>query len=603
MINDQNNKLTPVQLEQVIIHLKSELEKYKLQTARFEKKFKRSNVRKLKQRNIELIKEIEILQKHLEDQEGKINMFRDQVERLEKEIISYKSHIEQLKREFENQLQNNTNRNIELKEKNLELEKEIKNLGEKINSIKTNQTDKQIMYEKQQELEIEKYEQKVQCINELERNVLEYEQQLASQNAELERYRNKEGNYQKEIIKYIKEIDDLKSGIKDKKSLYPLEIKKLQNELALSSKREQELTQELLQFEQQLASQNVELETLKENEGNYQKELKKYIKEIEMLKSIIEDKESLYSIEIEKLQNNLALTSKKVQELTQELGKSNKRINEMQALHSEELQLLTENALSFSEKEQKLIEEASRLTALLEEKEYIYNQDLQRLKNESIIFSKKEKELSLKIDTLNSFLKEKEDSFTTQIEQLNKRHQEKESDLLQQLKELNESIKGYKSQEELDKLEKEKLTNAVNELKKQLKVQEQNNTNLEKQVINLQQNSLDRTKNHSNASFHITYDEFKRKFSGHEILAQSEGKKNGSSSINNGHLTESTTLLSPHSSDKGTTIRNHSKNINNLSKKPNSSSLDSFVKSNHLLKTQDTSIRTTVDPFKKLRNS
>lgn len=105
MSMERNRKLTPLQMEQFIIHLKAEIDKYKNKTDEYKKVVQKSHIQDVKEQNSFLEEEVEQLKSKLREQEKSHHSLKTKNEKLQSEILGYQIHISELKNEFESAIQ------------------------------------------------------------------------------------------------------------------------------------------------------------------------------------------------------------------------------------------------------------------------------------------------------------------------------------------------------------------------------------------------------------------------------------------------------------------------------------------------------------------
>ncbi|MDO7488725.1 hypothetical protein Q5O89_29045 [Peribacillus frigoritolerans] len=91
------NKITPVQLQQMIIHLRSELSLYKSKVNEYEVDYSKKKIRKLIKQNEEMINEQRTYQDLINRKEHERKNAETKVQKLEEEIKKYKAELQYFK--------------------------------------------------------------------------------------------------------------------------------------------------------------------------------------------------------------------------------------------------------------------------------------------------------------------------------------------------------------------------------------------------------------------------------------------------------------------------------------------------------------------------
>lgn len=213
MLSENKRKLSPVQMEQMIIHLKSEMEKYKYKSEKYEREIEKQKAKNGKEKNYLLSKKIDELQKELSEQKGESMMLKDLNDKLQNELLSFKASLEELKGMIELEGQKGDER----EERNTEMEREIDALSEIMSAFTTNQTHLQGEYEKLEkeigELHAEKEKDYQLAINELNEALNKQKQEQEKLNDELDSLKEqliKEKENNKELHELFTKMNEQK---------------------------------------------------------------------------------------------------------------------------------------------------------------------------------------------------------------------------------------------------------------------------------------------------------------------------------------------------------------------------------------------------------
>lgn len=125
------NKITPVQLQQMIIHLRSELSLYKSKVNEYEVDYSKKKIRKLIKHNEEMVNEQRTYQELINRKEHERKSAETKVQKLEEEIKKYKAELQYFKEtKINDEKKNNDIKTLE--DKNKLLQSEIASLQRKL---------------------------------------------------------------------------------------------------------------------------------------------------------------------------------------------------------------------------------------------------------------------------------------------------------------------------------------------------------------------------------------------------------------------------------------------------------------------------------------
>lgn len=237
MLSEYKRKLSPVQMEQMIIHLKSEMEKYKYKSEKYEREIQKHNTKHGKEKNYLLSKKIDELQNELSEQKGESMMLKDLNDKLQNELLSFKASLEELKGMIELEVQKGDDR----EERNIEMEREIDALSEIMSAFTTNQTHLQGEYEKL-EKEIGELHAEKEAIKKLNEKLLDYKKLIETQEENIKSYQEKKSE----------EVNQLKRQMTEKEKDYQLAINELNEALNRQKQEQEKLNDELDSLKEQL---------------------------------------------------------------------------------------------------------------------------------------------------------------------------------------------------------------------------------------------------------------------------------------------------------------------------------------------------------------
>ncbi|MCU9614562.1 hypothetical protein OEV98_13540 [Caldibacillus lycopersici] len=126
---EKKTKLTPVQMEQMIIHLKAEVEKHKRKAEKYEQEYNNSHIKHLKQTINNLTKETERLQRTIQKQENEQTSTKNH----------YLAQIQDLRTELKTNLREKTDVITRLEETISELKEENEKLRNKLKKYEGNE--------------------------------------------------------------------------------------------------------------------------------------------------------------------------------------------------------------------------------------------------------------------------------------------------------------------------------------------------------------------------------------------------------------------------------------------------------------------------------
>lgn len=132
------NKITPVQLQQMIIHLRSELSLYKSKVNEYEVDYSKKKIRKLIKHNEEMINEQRTFQDLINRKEHERKSAETKVQKLEEEIKKYKAELQYFKETKTNDEKKNNDIKT-LGDKNKLLQSEIASLQKKVKDYESAQ--------------------------------------------------------------------------------------------------------------------------------------------------------------------------------------------------------------------------------------------------------------------------------------------------------------------------------------------------------------------------------------------------------------------------------------------------------------------------------
>jgi septal ring factor EnvC (AmiA/AmiB activator) len=287
-----NEEHKSIQLEQKIIHLKSELEKYKTLLASFQSDQQRNH---LQEQMEQLTTENAQLKEKCHDYEETISTQNHEIDRLSTELEETKKE----NRLLHNEIQELKNENLVLQQKVDANEKKIQSLLSDLSNYKQRQAElekeKEIMGEKTQALERELSSHRA-----LMNEYLSFKSQLESFTSLAERIKTMEKNndfLKENIDKVFRDFEELKNVFFTQKQ----ETEDLKEEVRILTKKfhtiEEMLSEldtgkqkDMAVLQKHILHQYVEIETLLEKTSHFATEIEKISKQLSELTEIVEQK-------------------------------------------------------------------------------------------------------------------------------------------------------------------------------------------------------------------------------------------------------------------------------------------------------------------------
>ncbi|WMT18248.1 hypothetical protein [Parageobacillus toebii] len=287
-----NEEHKSIQLEQKIIHLKSEVEKYKTLLASFQSDQQRNH---LQEQMEQLTTENAQLKEKCHDYEETISTQNHEIDRLSTELEETKKENHLL----HNEIQELKNENLVLQQKVEANEEKIQSLLSDLSNYKQRQAElekeKEIMGEKTQALERELSSHRA-----LMNEYLSFKSQLESFASWIERIKTMEKNndfLKENIDKVLRDFEELKDVFFTQKQ----ETEDLKEEVRVLTKKfhtiEEMLSEldtgkqkDMAVLQKHILHQYVEIETLLEKTSHFATEIEKISKQLSELTEIVEQK-------------------------------------------------------------------------------------------------------------------------------------------------------------------------------------------------------------------------------------------------------------------------------------------------------------------------
>jgi myosin heavy subunit len=301
-----NEEQKSIQLEQRIIHLKSELEKYKTMLASFqaeqESNHLKEQIEQLTTENAQLKEKCHYYEETISTQNHKIDRLSTELEETKKENRLLHDEIQQLRSE------------------NFVFQKKVEANEEKIKSLLSDLSNyKQSQAELEKEKEITEEKNRV-----LMNEYLSFKSELESLTSWVERIKTMEKDYnflKENSDKALRDFEDLKEVLftrkketEDLKEEVRILTKKLHAIEEMVSELDREKQKDMAFLQKHILHQHVEIETILEKTSHFAKEIEKISKQLSELTERMEQKSE---------------------------DSSNSEMNEMKGMLSQLVQLLT----------------------------------------------------------------------------------------------------------------------------------------------------------------------------------------------------------------------------------------------------------------------
>ncbi|MED3836543.1 hypothetical protein, partial [Peribacillus frigoritolerans] len=297
------NKITPVQLQQMIIHLRSELSLYKSKVNEYEVDYSKKKIRKLIKHNEEMINEQRTFQDLINRKEHERKNAETKVQKLEEEIKKYKAELQYFKETKTNDV-NKKNDIKTLGDKNKLLQSEIASLQKKVKDYESAQK------QNAKNIEIKShdgFQKMADGLTEVKSLLAPVNKKITnldvqSINLEIEKLVETVMFYFHEQNIFKNEIQELKGTIhslNEKEMNYKNEMNQLTKTIDLLYDQEKQYKVEMNHLEKALS----------DKEEHHKKDIKKYKKEIDNYISKIShlsEQESQFKVDIANLEQMIS---------------------------------------------------------------------------------------------------------------------------------------------------------------------------------------------------------------------------------------------------------------------------------------------------------
>ncbi|MBY6053364.1 hypothetical protein LIS77_12240 [Cytobacillus firmus] len=376
MMHNSSKNYSPQQMEQLIIHLKSELQKYKSKNEEMQKELKENEDGSLKMQNEKYSDEISYLKKRLQDEEDEKEMIKNKMDQYENDIADYKSQIRNLNSSFEERLSEHIDIAKIQEQQKVQLEKELIEMKNIIGNYKIELKEITEKYTLITD-EIEIYRKEKKNIKNVEQDLKKCCEIISDQETKLNLYEEKERQYKRQIEEIIS----------SKEERYMAQIQNLINSIEENHDKNRILSEKVVQLSLLLT----------ESENNNALVIEEYIEKIKSLERQIEEKNA-------DLKKERAFITQKENHFTNEIERLSGLMDELEAGYIQDLNEIKAETAILKSQEKKSEEEIYRLKSklndfkvlnqqnkdykeLMEERESSYNRELAELKE--IISSKK----------------------------------------------------------------------------------------------------------------------------------------------------------------------------------------------------------------------
>ncbi|MEH6986473.1 hypothetical protein [Cytobacillus firmus] len=392
MMHNSSKNYSPQQMEQLIIHLKSEVQKYKSKNEELQKAQKENEDGSLKIQNEKYSNEISSLKIRLQEEEGEKEIIKNKIDQYETDIADYKSQIMSLKSSFEAQLSEQIDIAKIQEQRKAELEKE---LIEMKNIIENYELDLKEINEKYKLItdEIDVYRSEKKNIKKVEQDLKKCCEIISEQEKKLNLYEEKERQFKRHIDeilsskeeRYMAQIQSLINSIEENQDKNRILSEKVEQLTLLLTESEnnnalvkEEYIKKINSLEGQIQEKNADLK--KERAFITQKE-KHFTNEMERLSGLMDELEAGYIQDLNEIKAEAAILKSQEKKSEEEIHRLKSKLNDFKVLNQKNKdykELMEERESSYTKELAELKEIISSINAVEEEQK----QEIQRLREE-----------------------------------------------------------------------------------------------------------------------------------------------------------------------------------------------------------------------------
>ncbi|PGZ95835.1 hypothetical protein COE51_19440, partial [Bacillus pseudomycoides] len=265
-----SHKLTPIQLEQIIIQLKFELYQYKSKVQEYQENYHIDKFKNMKIQNSMLLKNIEEYKEQLKNTEDERVITKAKIIELEEENKIYKIQLKETKTKCEKDIQENYKIQQQLEKKIKVLQSKVEDFYEKFALQQSVQQSNETLGRELENYKAEK-EKELQL---LQTKITDYENELKiledrneSMDGELENFKAEK---EKEIQLFQMKITGYEEEMENQSKLYTTKITDYENELKILEDRNEILDGKLENYK---AEKEKEIQFLQTKLMDYEEEM------------------------------------------------------------------------------------------------------------------------------------------------------------------------------------------------------------------------------------------------------------------------------------------------------------------------------------------